>query len=52
MRSAHSDALVFFGATGNLAYEKVFPSLQAMLERGHRNVPIIGVAKAEGRGNR
>src|ERR1700752_3789266 len=42
----HSDALVFFGATGDLAYKKIFPSLQAMIRRGHLNVPVIGVAKA------
>jgi glucose-6-phosphate 1-dehydrogenase len=42
----HSDALVFFGATGDLAYKKIFPSLQAMLKRGHLDVSIIGVAKA------
>ena len=42
----HSDALVFFGATGDLAYKKIFPSLQAMVKRGHLNVPVIGVAKA------
>jgi glucose-6-phosphate 1-dehydrogenase len=41
-----SDALVFFGATGDLAYKKIFPSLQAMLKRGHLDVPVIGVAKA------
>lgn len=41
-----SDALVFFGATGDLAYKKVFPSLQAMVKRGTLNVPIIGVAKS------
>jgi glucose-6-phosphate 1-dehydrogenase len=41
-----SDALVFFGATGDLAYMKIFPSLQAMLKRGHLDVPVIGVAKA------
>ncbi len=46
MTSAHSDALVFFGATGDLAYKKIFPSLQAMVKRGHLNVPVIGVAKA------
>jgi glucose-6-phosphate 1-dehydrogenase len=38
---------VFFGATGNLAYKKIFPSLQAMLSRGHLNVPVIGVAKSD-----
>jgi glucose-6-phosphate 1-dehydrogenase len=46
MTSLHSDALVFFGATGDLAYKKIFPALQAMAKRGHLNVPIIGVAKA------
>jgi glucose-6-phosphate 1-dehydrogenase len=44
--NSHSDALVFFGATGNLAYKKIFPALQAMLKRGHLNVPVVGVAKA------
>jgi len=42
-----SDALVFFGATGDLAYKQIFPSLQAMVKRGLLNVPVIGVAKAE-----
>ena len=42
----HSDALVFFGATGDLAYKKIFPALQAMIVRGHLDVPIIGVARA------
>jgi glucose-6-phosphate 1-dehydrogenase len=46
MSEPHSDALVFFGATGDLAYKKIFPSLQAMIRRGHLNVPVIGVAKA------
>ena len=46
MSAAHSDALVFFGATGDLAYKKIFPSLQAMVKRGNLNVPVIGVAKA------
>jgi len=46
MSPAHSDALVFFGATGDLAYKKIFPSLQAMIKRGHLDVPVIGVAKA------
>src|SRR5580658_4780260 len=44
--NSHSDAFVFFGATGDLAYKKIFPALQAMLKRGHLNVPVIGVAKA------
>ncbi|HUO64106.1 MAG TPA: glucose-6-phosphate dehydrogenase [Terriglobales bacterium] len=46
MSGGHSDALVFFGATGDLAYKKIFPSLQAMIKRGHLSVPVIGVAKA------
>jgi glucose-6-phosphate 1-dehydrogenase len=46
MNNFHSDALVFFGATGDLAYKKIFPSLQAMVKRGHLNVPVVGVAKA------
>src|SRR5512147_1802346 len=46
MSESQSDALVFLGATGDLAYKKIFPSLQAMLKRGHLNVPIIGVAKS------
>jgi glucose-6-phosphate 1-dehydrogenase len=47
MNDLHSDALVFFGATGDLAYKKIFPSLHAMVKRGHLNVPVIGVAKAD-----
>ena len=46
MSAPQSDALVFFGATGDLAYKKIFPSLQAMVKRGHLDVPVIGVAKA------
>jgi glucose-6-phosphate 1-dehydrogenase len=42
----HCDALVFFGATGDLAYKKIFPALQAMIKRGTLDVPVIGVAKA------
>ena len=45
MDALHSDALVFFGATGDLAYKKIFPSLQAMVKRGTLSVPVIGVAK-------
>ncbi|HKU13161.1 MAG TPA: glucose-6-phosphate dehydrogenase [Steroidobacteraceae bacterium] len=41
-----SDALVFFGATGDLAYKKIFPSLYAMAKRGTLDVPVIGVAKS------
>src|SRR5467141_256018 len=47
--ATHSDALVFFGATGDLAYKKIFPALQAMLTRGNLDVPVIGVAKTGGK---
>jgi glucose-6-phosphate 1-dehydrogenase len=46
MSDVHSDAFVFFGATGDLAYKKIFPALQAMVKRGHLDAPVIGVAKA------
>jgi len=46
MNDNRSDALVFLGATGDLAYKKIFPALQAMLKRGNLDIPIIGVAKA------
>lgn len=46
MNGLPADALVFFGATGDLAYKKIFPALQAMLKRGHLQTPVIGVAKA------
>src|SRR5205809_7965768 len=46
MSRVHSDALVFFGATGDLAFKKIFPALQAMARRGHLAVPVVGVAKA------
>jgi glucose-6-phosphate 1-dehydrogenase len=46
MNGSHSDALVFFGATGDLAYKKIFPSLQAMVKRGTLDVPVVGVARA------
>src|SRR5215470_4531602 len=46
MSAPHADALVFFGATGDLAHKKIFPALQAMAKRGHLNFPVIGVAKA------
>src|SRR5919198_5494062 len=41
-----SDALVFFGATGDLAHKKIFPALQHMIRRGALDVPVIGVAKS------
>src|SRR2546426_9397842 len=46
MSDPHSDALVFFGATGDLAYKKIFPSLQAMVKHGTLDAPVIGVAKS------
>jgi glucose-6-phosphate 1-dehydrogenase len=46
LSQTQSDALVFFGATGDLAYKKIFPALQAMIKRGSLHVPVIGVAKA------
>jgi glucose-6-phosphate 1-dehydrogenase len=41
-----SDAFVFFGATGDLAYKKIFPALYAMVQRGALNIPVIGMARA------
>ena len=41
MNTSHSDAFVFFGATGDLAFKKIFPSLQAMTKRGNLNMPVI-----------
>src|SRR5689334_4204492 len=41
-----SDALVFFGATGDLAYKKIFPALQSLVRRGRLDVPVVGVAKS------
>ena len=42
-----SDALVLFGASGDLAYKKIFPALQAMARRGRLEFPVVGVAKSE-----
>lgn len=44
MKMPRSDALVLFGATGDLAHKKIFPALYAMVERGTLTEPIIGVA--------
>jgi glucose-6-phosphate 1-dehydrogenase len=44
MRNSHSDALVVYGATGDLAHKMIFPGLYAMVKRGALNVPVIGVA--------
>jgi glucose-6-phosphate 1-dehydrogenase len=46
MAAPRSDALVFFGATGDLAYKKIFPALQAMARHGSLGMPVVGVAKA------
>src|SRR5262245_50494401 len=46
MTAARSDALVFFGATGDLAYKKIFPALARLVRRGLLDMPVIGVAKA------
>jgi glucose-6-phosphate 1-dehydrogenase len=46
MDSLPSDALVFFGATGDLAYKQIFPALQKLVKRHNLDIPIIGVAKA------
>ena len=46
MNSPPTDALVFFGATGDLVYKKIFPALQAMERRGRLQVPVIGVARS------
>jgi len=46
MNQPLSDALAFFGATGDLAYKKIFPALHAMARRGNLNFPVIGVAKS------
>jgi glucose-6-phosphate 1-dehydrogenase len=43
---SNADAIVFFGATGDLAFKKIFPALQALVTRGNLNVPIIGVARS------
>jgi glucose-6-phosphate 1-dehydrogenase len=44
MARSHSDALVLFGVTGDLAHKMIFPALYAMVKKGALNVPIIGVA--------
>jgi glucose-6-phosphate 1-dehydrogenase len=44
--TAPSDALVLFGAMGDLAHKKIFPALCHMVQRGHLDVPVIGIARA------
>lgn len=46
MTDSYTDALVLFGATGDLAFKKIFPALQRMIKRGRLTVPVVGVAKA------
>jgi glucose-6-phosphate 1-dehydrogenase len=46
MTAPRSDALVLFGATGDLAHKKIFPALQAMIRRGHLDMPVVGVARS------
>ncbi len=46
MNDTRSDALVFFGATGDLAFKKIFPALLALQQRGHLDLPVIGIARA------
>jgi glucose-6-phosphate 1-dehydrogenase len=41
-----SDALVLFGITGDLAYQKIFPALQAMVRSKNLDVPVVGVARS------
>jgi glucose-6-phosphate 1-dehydrogenase len=47
MTAPRSDALVIFGASGDLAYKKIFPALDAMTRRGHLEVPVVGVARSD-----
>ncbi len=47
MNESRSDALVFFGVTGDLAYKKIFPALHGMARRGTLDVPVIGVASSD-----
>lgn len=46
MTTPTADALVLFGTTGDLAYRKIFPALQALVRRGSLDVPVIGVARS------
>lgn len=47
MSDGDADAFVFFGATGDLAFEQIFPALQALTQNGHLNMPVVGVAKPD-----
>ncbi len=46
MSTSQSDALIFFGATGDLAFKKIFPALQALVKHGHLDVPVIGIGRS------
>ena len=46
MNNQPSDAFVFFGATGDLAYKKIFPALRLLYKAGKLNMPVVGVAKS------
>ena len=46
MERSDSDALVIFGATGDLCFKKIFPALYNLVRRGHLSIPVIGVARA------
>ena len=41
MTALRSDALSFFGATGDLAYKKIFPTLQSMVKEGRLDAPVV-----------
>ena len=47
MSQSHSDALVLFGAKGDLAFKKIFPALHAIVKRGRLNVPVVAVARGD-----
>ena len=46
MHAERSDALVFFGATGDLAYKQIFPALHGLVREGRLDLPVVGVARA------
>src|SRR5215472_17070444 len=47
MAAPVSDALVFFGATGDLAEKQIYPALQALVRHRHLDMPIIGVGRRD-----
>ena len=46
MNAGRSDAIVFYGATGDLAYKQIFPALYALAQQDRLDIPVIGVARA------